>query len=280
MRYDIRVMSFAEILDTGFRIVRNHFMLLVPIAATSYVTLAVLAEITSWLRLAIGLAGAILSGLLFLILFTVVMPLTSAAIVVAVGEIYVGRPVTMRECMRKAWAMMLPLAGTMLLFGVVLVGAAALALVPGGLLAFAGMRRLGAGAMGIALLVTVLYVMLAFLLVWEVAVIEGRFGRAALRRSRELMRGNVLRGAGIVLIGALIVGVLTNVLALALGYIPVVGVLASGTAQAVGAAYTTALHVLLYFDIRCRKEAFDLEHLAAVVASRDAVVTGALQPAS
>ena len=33
MGYEIRQMSFAEVLDTGFRLLRNHFGLLVGLAA-------------------------------------------------------------------------------------------------------------------------------------------------------------------------------------------------------------------------------------------------------
>jgi hypothetical protein len=54
-------------------------------------------------------------------------------------------------------------------------------------------------------------------------------------------------------------------LQLLLGYLPLVGPLASGIVQAIGAAFQSAFLVLLYFDIRCRKEAFDLEHLAGLV---------------
>jgi hypothetical protein len=39
-----------------------------------------------------------------------------------------------------------------------------------------------------------------------------------------------------------------------------------GLAVAAGASYGSAVLTLLYFDIRCRREAFDLEHLARLVA--------------
>ena len=43
------------------------------------------------------------------------------------------------------------------------------------------------------------------------------------------------------------------------------GALLGSLAEAVGVAFASAVSVVFYFDIRCRKEAFDLEHLAGLV---------------
>src|SRR5437773_11777155 len=47
MGYEIRAMSFAEIMDTGFRIVRQHFGLIIGIAAALYVPVAVLRALVA-----------------------------------------------------------------------------------------------------------------------------------------------------------------------------------------------------------------------------------------
>ena len=47
-------------------------------------------------------------------------------------------------------------------------------------------------------------------------------------------------------------------------------------AQAAANAFGTAALVVLYFDIRCRKEAFDLEHLARQVESDAGVLPGGI----
>jgi hypothetical protein len=88
------------------------------------------------------------------------------------------------------------------------------------------------------------------------------------------MSGHLLRGFGIMLVGALLVGLLSSGIELGLGWIPLVGPIATGLAQALGFAYTSTLGVLLYFDIRCRKEAFDLEHLSHLVEARTHPVSG------
>jgi len=47
MGYEIRAMSFAEIMDTGFRIVRQHFGLIIGIAAALYVPVAILGALVA-----------------------------------------------------------------------------------------------------------------------------------------------------------------------------------------------------------------------------------------
>jgi len=106
-------------------------------------------------------------------------------------------------------------------------------------------------------------------------VLERTFGLRALKRSRELVRGSGARTLGVFLAGSLAVGVLSGILQLALGRVPVLGPIGMGLALSAGASYSSAVLALLYFDIRCRKEAFDLEHLAELVA-RQAPVAPAL----
>jgi len=79
------------------------------------------------------------------------------------------------------------------------------------------------------------------------------------------MRGNMMRALGIVIVGWIIVAVLTGTLGVVFHFVPLLGPLASGLAEAVAVAYSSVVLVLLYFDVRCRKEAFDLEHLARLV---------------
>ena len=48
-------------------------------------------------------------------------------------------------------------------------------------------------------------------------------------------------------------------------FLPSLGALLGSLAEAVGVAFASAVSVVFYFDIRCRKESFDLEHLARLV---------------
>lgn len=243
MRYEIRPMSFGEILDAGFRVVRDHAALLIGIASVVYLPLVLFMVWLEAVSATVGPTALILSGIPLVLFILVAQPVIAAAITFAVGEIYLGRTATFGASLRAGAAILLPLIGTALLTWIFVAGGLLLFVIPG------------------------IYLALAFLLVWQVMVLERTFGMTALRRSRTLMQGNLLRAVGIVVVGALIVGVLGSALQFVFGYVPIVGALGSGLAQAAGSAYTSTVGVILYFDIRCRKEAFDVEHLAQLVAA-------------
>jgi hypothetical protein len=143
--------------------------------------------------------------------------------------------------LRSTLAVFFPITGTFFLMGLAVLGGLLLLILPG------------------------LYLALCFYLATTVAAVEKCYGVRALKRSRELMRGNLLRALGIVVLSWIVLTVLGMGLGLAFTLMPSLAPLASGIAQSVAVAYLTAVSVVLYFDIRCRKEAFDLEHLAAQV---------------
>ncbi len=251
MTYEIRPMSFGEILDMGFRILRNHFVPLISLSAVMYVPLAIA---TSWFT-SDPTAGLAIGALLIVVLaFVVASPIVFAAIIFAVGEAYVGRPVEFGKSLRSVTPIIGPLIGTTVLAAVYVIGGYLLLIVPG------------------------IYLQLCYIVAWQVMVIERIFGGRALARSRELMRGNLLRGAGVLFIGGLVVGISSQLLQLLLAAVPILGPIGSGLAQAAGAAYTSAITVVLYFDIRCRKEAFDLEHLARLVEAKTETTAFAASP--
>jgi hypothetical protein len=249
MQYEIRAMGLAEILDMGFRLLRNHFALLLGIAAVIYLPLGFLTATFKQLFEAPP-AGAdlgmwIVAGyvLLFLVTATIVSPMVSCAITYAIGELYLGRPTSMAAAFGAALSQLLPMAGTYFLASIAIGVGLLLLVVPG------------------------LYLMLAFALLTQVIMLEGTAGMNALSRSRELMQGNLMRGAALLLVLSLLGGVLSIGLGLAFAALPALDFLGSALAQAVAFAYYSAVSVVFYFEIRARKEAFDLEHLARLVES-------------
>jgi hypothetical protein len=237
MTYQIKAMTFAEMLDTAFRILRDHFATLVGLSAVVHVPLAF---INNELQPAPGqfMWGRMLLGSVISLLGA---PIVATALTHAIGEIYLGRPTAIGGSLRAALAIIIPLSGTMLLVYLGTIAGLLLLIIPG------------------------IWLSLAWMLTWPVTVLENRFGTTAIARSRELMRGNMMRALGIVIVGWIIVAVLTGTLGVVFHFVPLLGPLASGLAQAVAVAYSSVVLVLLYFDIRCRKEAFDLEHLARLV---------------
>jgi hypothetical protein len=239
MKYEIRAMSFGEILDTGFRLFRNHFLVLTGIAAVLYVPLA---ACTAVLGSGAEDSAMIAAAIVFLVTM-VYSPIIQAAITYTLGEFYLGRKVTLEQALRTGGSLFAPLVGTSLLATLAILGGTLLLVIPG------------------------IYLALCYLLVGQVMVLERKFGTSALGRSRALMRGNFARGVGVYLVAGILSGVLSVGVHVVTSAVPLLSEVASCLAQAVSAGFASAVGVVLYFDIRSRKEAFDIEHLAALVES-------------
>jgi hypothetical protein len=122
MGYAIRAMSFAEILGSGLRVVREHARLLIGTAALLYVPMAVLdslaftpAGMPSW---PLWVTSAVVR--------MVVGPFVFCAITFAVGELYLGRPTSIGPSLRAGLAIFGPMQGTLLIY-YALLGLAAVA---------------------------------------------------------------------------------------------------------------------------------------------------------
>jgi hypothetical protein len=232
-------MSFGEILDTGLRIIRNHFVLLVGISAVVNVPLALFQNFLPQMAPGATATGvALLFGLVSLL---VVSPFVQVAITFVIGELYQGRQTTLGHAFREALRILLPLLGTSLLAGLMALAGVLLLVIPG------------------------VWVILGLAALSPVMVLERRFGTDAIRRSLDLMKGNRLRTFGIYFLVGILTGVLAFTFGLASAVFPLAGAIASGLATSVGSALGIAVVVVLYFEIRCRKEAFEIEHLARIV---------------
>lgn len=239
-------MSMSEILDTSFRVLRNHFALLVGIAASVYVPMSIVgaALARGFDRGPDDVSFPTLIGIV-LILITLAglaTTLVFAAITHATAELFLDRPVTWRSALAHAQPRLGRIIATTLLSSLVV------------LLGF------------IALIVPGVYLALSFVVLWPVMLIEGRWGTEALRRSRTLIRGHRLRALGLLATVWFLSAVLSTGLALPAAALPRVRDVVSGAVVAVTTVYGAVVAVLLYVDVRCRKEALDVEHLARLVA--------------
>lgn len=127
-----------------------------------------------------------------------------------------------------------------------------------------------------------------FYVAWAVAapvlLLEGLRGRKALKRSRELVRGRFWPVVGVLVLMTLLTGIVQAIfLGVLVGVIGVTGnEIATAVANAIGqtasSALTTPLSAavltVLYFDLRVRKEGFDLELLARRLGVDPATVPG------
>lgn len=252
MGYEIRPMAIGEILDTGFRLLRNHFGLLVSLAAVVYVPVGVLGHVVTAASQAdpqvvqANLMPMLLAVAALLVVAAIGFPWIGTALTAALGDLYVGRPTSVGTALGQAWSILLPVVGTSMV----------------------AMLFITLGF--IALIVPGVWLVLMYWVVSQVMVIERVFGMQALRRSSELMKGN--KGRAIVL--GLVVGILQAVVSTgatwALSPWPLLNSIASTLVGMIAFAFFYAVGVVFYFDVRCRREAFDLEHLARLVEQRAA----------
>jgi Membrane domain of glycerophosphoryl diester phosphodiesterase len=116
-----------------------------------------------------------------------------------------------------------------------------------------------------------LYVAWAFAM--PVLLVEGLRGRNALRRSFELVKGRWWRTFGVIAVGFILAGIISTVVqgAFLIGIVVgadndvlvlVLTTIAGIVGLAVSTPFQAALLTVLYFDLRVRKEGFDLELLA------------------
>jgi hypothetical protein len=246
MNYEIRAMSFSEILDTGFRLVRDHFALLAGIGLVLYGPFAIMLELIGSGRPEEMGLGTALAALGLALLIVALSPIAQGAMTLAIGDAYRGQSMTIGAAYRASLGRVLALTGTFLLMGLGIVVGLLLLVIPG------------------------IYLALAWMLAMQIVMLEGIAGSSALSRSRQLLRDHMMRALGIFIVAAIVGGVISTVLQLLLSGIPIVRAVANAIAQSVTMAFYTGVGVVLYFDLRCRKENFDLEHLAQLVESAGA----------
>lgn len=291
-------MTVSDILDGAFRLMKANARAVLPIVAVFVVPLQVIAAYAQ--RDLFGGAGildavsdpsvasegalqsngsAILGGIAGL-LNILVLPFLAGAISQVVAASYLGQELgaadALRATFRRSWALfagwvivhLLEAAG-FIFFGVLLV-----ALVVG------GAPGIGVGILAVLGVLTALPMLVAAMAlsvaVAPAIVVEHLGPIAATRRSWSLMR----RRFWAVLGTALLAGLIASILGQVLGFIPSIAGLLIGTdggwvLLAIGAILTALVTqpivaivaTLQYFDARIRFEGFDLEVIAAELAS-------------
>lgn len=251
MAYEIRPMSIGEILDTGFRLLRNHFGMLMGLAAIVYVPIGVLTQVIVGMtpddpeQMQAGAAVPILiAALAMMVVVGIGYPLISTAITLALSDVYVGRPTGVGPALSQTWSILLPVVGTSLLLGLFVT------------LGF------------IALIVPGIWLLFSYWVYAPVMVVERKFGLDALRRSSDLMKGNKGRALVLGLVAGGLQMVVSTGATWALNAWPLINGIASTIVGMAVLGFLTAINVVFYFDVRCRRDAFDLEHLAQLVEQR------------
>jgi hypothetical protein len=284
-------MSIADLIDEIFRLYRKNFGLLFGIAALVSIPPTAAFAVGSSLMGPLNPAAAsvapadpanlvtagialILGGLLLLITF----PLLVGAITEATARRYLGQLTSIGASLRVGlagyWRLFL---GYLVVFLAVL-GISLLATI--GIFGAIVMITGGSGALVAAGVIALIAVFIAWMaaLVWltvtwtflpQAVVIEGIGALAALRRSARLVVGARWRVLGInlllTIIGVILLSLPSGIIALLIEPLPLPFNLSVAISQLVPALAGIAFYpiqlgigALLYYDLRVRKEGFDL----------------------
>lgn len=239
LKLELRPMGVGDIFDTAFKLYQRRFLLFAVIALIVHVPYALIT-------LVIGtpdnqdqvFATTIVTNVLFAF---VIFPLGQAAMTVAVSKTVLGEPTSASSAFGDAAGRLMPLLLTMLLTGIAIVFGYILLIIPG------------------------IYLTLRYFFCTVIVVLEGHSGRGAMKRSAELVSGNYRKTINILLLLGLLSFILNFGLGFVLGTLQVSVALSEVillVAQALFLPIQTTALLLFYYDLRVRKEAFDLDQLA------------------
>jgi len=273
MDYTLRPRSLGALLDNSFDVYRRNFLLFVGITAIPNVILLLLQ--LAWMGFARPIkepaALATFSSVIvpvvtsmfgwFVALF--VSSIVTAATTLGVSDLYLARPTSIRACFSRVANKALRVVYVSFVVGLIVGFGFLLCIIPG---------VYWLGKYGVAI---------------PAVVLEDITGRQALARSSHLTQDAIWR--------VIVVALLTTIIAVAMALLLEAGVsglaavshyakiLTGATAQEIistiieilfGPISAIAL-TLVYYDQRVRKEAFDLEHMMALMYAPTSVPSGA-----
>jgi len=250
----LRPLSVGELLDRTFFLYRRHFLLFVGISALPSLVMLAFGLFTALLGSEGSAFFASVSAVALVFVYLVTTAVSQGATVVAVSQILLERETDVEAAFGAIWPRLGELLFITLNMGIRILIGFLLCFVPGVVLA------------------------LMYALAMPVAVLEDRRSSDALSRSTDLTKGY----RGRILLIYLLLTILITIVTM-LWQIPatIVVALVSGSARTgrfplwaqigfqfggfvtrsvLGPIMTIAI-ALVYYDVRVRKEAFDLEHM-------------------
>ncbi|HJU90962.1 MAG TPA: hypothetical protein VJ672_16375 [Gemmatimonadaceae bacterium] len=258
-----RPRGVPELIDAAFQLTRRHYVPLLVLAAVTYIpTFAVLVLVSAPAAMAgdasLGTVGLV--WVLALPLLLIWYAVGVAAMAIAASEAYQGRGVDPGSALRQAlsrWVtIVLACVAKWLIIGI---AGAVFAIVIG-----VGGALLGPLAAVLAIPAVALPIMMwtRFFAVPTVTVLENLGASDSLRRSSQLSDGFRWKVLGTYVIAYAIVFAITMaamVVAMLAVKNMVLAQLASNLLSLLGFPLVGAVGVVLYYDMRIRKEGFDLE---------------------
>jgi hypothetical protein len=246
-----RPLGIGEILSTAWRLYQRHWRTLVAIAAVVVVPLTLLqyllgdwirtrGEVTSYQQIstatwAVGAAGLVagLAGLLMYLVLT-------GAITRAVAAEVASQDPSLEQSYRFGFHRLGSVLLVSILVGLATIAGFILFIIPGIWI-------------GVRLAVSV-----------EALVVEGRRGTQAMGRSWELVGGHWWHAFGALVVAGLLTGVVNAVITTPFNNTSwLIQAVVAAIATVITLPYGTLVGVLLYLDLRARKEQLTLDRLRA-----------------
>jgi hypothetical protein len=261
---DLRPMTLGEVLDRTFTLYREHFLLFAGITAMPYLVILIfkfmgllfmrgntpraVAGLPS-----VGMTAGIVAGALGgFFLYLLVVGVSQAATISAVSDLYLGKPTSVRDAYGRARGSVLIVIAIMIMSFLAMVVGFFFLILPG------------------------IYLACRLAVSVPVAIVEKSSPVASMERSMELTKGY----AGQMFLLGLLASVLAAVVATLLQFPamfftisavmakqqPSVGVtaytyVAEFVSQALVGPIGTISASLMYYNLRVRKEGFDIQHL-------------------
>jgi hypothetical protein len=255
-RQMLRPLTLPDLFDEVFSLYRKNFLLVFGIAGVAYIPFSVLLRLVLGVppenlteEQALGMLGTYFWTTMF---FFLAAMLAEAALTKAIADRYLGQASHVLGAYGFVLQRLFSLLGTLILLGL-------------------------AWVVGALTLIGWIFVFFWTIFVIPVFAIEDRAATDAFSRSRQLAKENWGRILLVGLLAGLILWIvgwgmaaLTNLIfgTYAQGLQGVLAGTFEGLAQALVVPIWLTAFVLLYFDIRVRKEGFDLQVLAQEMAMR------------
>ncbi len=275
---DLRPLSLGEILDRTFSLYRRHFLLFLGIAAipqllTLGLNLAQVMVLQPSVRpatthlspgaagglMAFGVVGAIIGFFVYIVTYL----FAQGGTIYAVSDLYLGRPTTIGESLKKMWGQLLNLFGVSFLNGVVIIIATIFLIIPG------------------------IYMACRLITCVPAALLEDLGARESLERSFALTKDNAGRAFVIYFLYVCMLYATIFLFAIPFGIMiafsakdPTMARTAMALMQVgnfcAGVLVTPFFLIatsVFYYDLRVRKEAFDLQMMMGAGGSATPVST-------
>ncbi len=272
---DLRPMDFGEILDGSLMIYRRHFGLFLKLAVTA-LSVPLVLFVYFLLRALTELQQNPVRALLYLlpiglVYYVASLVLTTGTIRI-ISDSYLGREPRLRDALSLGWSKIWPLTAVAFGKGIV----AMLILLGCGVVVGIGVAVLkGAGVLLAVALVAagtwfLFFVLCGYGVTTPVVVLEElRSSFDAFGRSWELTRSFKLKVAGLFFVAVLLTNFIPSFVfrglgALFLQSVPPLGIALTAVGYVAPLALApvlAAVITLMYYDLRVRREAFDLQVL-------------------